>query len=406
MRSILQRAQELQPQTVQDRHFLHQHPELGMNLPISAAYIRDRLCAMGYDPQKICPSGIVATVGQGGKTLLLRADYDALPIDEQAEVPYHSLFPGVMHACGHDTHAAMLLCAAQILKDMEPELVGTVKLMFQPNEENTDQSGSGAYHMVEAGVLENPHVDAALALHMGVPQKLGTIRGCAGPTNSSLDSFVIHIEGKGGHGAMPHLCTDPINVGVHIHLALQELISREAPPWDTVSLTVGSFHAGDAANVIPHTAELRGTMRTYNQQTRRHLRDRLSELVEGVACAYNATARVSFVQQMDPCCTNAAFLTDIKPFISEILGEANCEFQAPPIMPSEDFSEISSRVPSAYLTLGFGDESEGCFYAGHHPKVTLRDDGMPFGAAVLANCAVEWLKKSVNVTSPKENDTP
>ncbi len=298
-----------------------------------------------------------------------------------------------MHACGHDTHASMLLCAAQILKSMEDELNGTVKLMFQPNEENTDHSGSGAAYMVRAGVLENPHVDAALALHMGVPQKLGTIRGCAGPTNTSLDSFVIRIQGKGGHGAMPHACVDPINVGVHIHLALQELISRETPPWDTVSLTVGTFHAGEAANVIPDTAELRGTMRTYNQQTRQHLRDRMVVLTEGVAAAYGAEAQLDFIIQMDACCTDASFLEKIKPFVAEILGADGCEFQAPPIMPSEDFSEISSRVPSAYLTLGFGDESEGCCYAGHHPKVVLRDEGMPYGAAVLANCAVEWLKK-------------
>ncbi len=393
MRSILQSALELQPQTVQDRHFLHEHPELGMDLPVSADYIKTRLRAIGLQPREICRSGIVATIGRPGKTILLRADYDALPIEEQADVPYKSLNPGVMHACGHDTHASMLLCAAQILKSMENELSGTVKLMFQPNEENTDKSGSGAAHMVRAGVLEDPHVDAALALHMGVPQKLGTIRGCAGPTNTSLDSFVIHIQGKGGHGAMPHACVDPINAGVHIHLALQELISRETPPWDTVSLTVGAFHAGDAANVIPDTAELRGTMRTYNQQTRQHLRERMTVVTEGVAAAYGAQAHVDFIQQMDACCTDAAFLDAIKPFVTEILGAENCEFQAPPIMPSEDFSEISSRVPSAYLTLGFGDESEGCCYAGHHPKVVLRDDGMPYGAAVLANCAVEWLKK-------------
>lgn len=393
MISILQKAEQLQPQTIADRHFLHEHPELGMTLPIGAGYIMERLRGMGIEPREICPSGIVATVGQGKKTILLRADYDALPIEEEADVPYRSKTPGAMHACGHDTHAAMLLCAAQILKNMESELKGTVKLMFQPNEENTDHSGSGASHMVKAGVLENPTVDAALALHMGVPQKLGTIRGCPGPTNTSLDSFVIEIQGKGGHGAMPQACVDPINAGVHIHLALQELISRETPPWDTVSLTVGAFHAGEAANVIPHTAELRGTMRTYNEQTRRHLCSRMVTMVQSVAQAYDAQAKVDFIQRMDACCTDAAFLADIAPYIKEVLGEENCQLNAPPIMPSEDFSEISSRVPSAYLTLGFGDESEGCCYAGHHPKVVLLDEGMPYGAAILANCAIEWLKE-------------
>lgn len=394
MKEILKKAQDAFPQLTADRHYLHMHPELGMNLPVSAKYITERLISMGYEPREICPCGIVATVGKPGKTLLLRADYDALPITEEADVPYKSLKPGVMHACGHDTHASMLLCAAKILKDMEDELPGTVKLMFQPNEENADKSGPGARHMVNAGVLENPDVDAALALHMGVPQKLGTIHGCPGPTNTALDSFLIDIQGKGGHGAMPHMCVDPITVGVHIHLALQELISREAPPSDTVSLTVGSFHAGEAANVIPDTAQLRGSMRTYNEQVRHCLRERMKTVVEGVAAAYNASARLTFVFELNACCTDGAFLEDIKPFVEEVLGKENCDFNAPPIMPSEDFSEISSRVPSAYLTLGFGDESNGCCYAGHHPKVVLMDEGMPYGAAVLANTAYEWLKKT------------
>lgn len=392
MRELFDRAAAELPQMTGDRHFLHMHPELGMKLPIGAKYIMDRLSELGYEPKEICPSGIVATVGKPGKTLLLRADYDALPIDEQADVPYKSLTPGLMHACGHDAHAAMLLGAAKLLKQLEGQLNGTVKLMFQPNEENTDLSGSGAKRMIEAGLLENPHVDAAMALHMGVPQKLGTIRGCSGPTNTSLDSFVIDIEGKGGHGAMPHNCIDPINVAVHIHLALQELISRESPPSETVSLTVGSVHAGEAANVIPHTAQIKGTMRTYDQEVRQYNRRRIRELAEGIAAAYGAKARLCYALELGPCCTDPVFFDQIKPYITEMLGEENCMFDAPPIMPSEDFSEVSSRVPSAYLTLGFGDESQGCCYAGHHPKVKLLDEGMSYGAAVLTNTAYEWLR--------------
>ncbi len=394
MKHILQKALDAQPQSIRDRHYLHEHPEMGMALPVSCQYITERLVSMGYEPREICPSGIVATVGRPGRTILLRADYDALPIQEEADVPYKSRNPGVMHACGHDAHAAMLLCAAQILKDMEDELPGTVKLVFQPNEENTDKSAPGARYMVHAGLLENPKVDAALALHTGIPMKLGSLCGAAGANTSSMDSFVIHIQGKGGHGATPHLCVDPINVGAHIHLALQELVSRESSPSETVVITVGAFLAGDAANVIPPTAELRGTLRTYDENIRRHLQQRMKELVEGVAAAYGAKATVDFVLQLDACYTNADFLMDIKPFVTEILGEENCNFQAPPVMTSEDFSEISSRVPSAYFILGFGDEADGCRFAVHHPQATFRDEGIPYGAAVLANCAVEWLKKN------------
>lgn len=394
MKHILQKALDAQPQSIRDRHYLHEHPEMGMALPVSCQYITERLVSMGYEPREICPCGLVATVGKPGKTILLRADYDALPIQEEADVPYKSLNPGVMHACGHDAHAAMLLCAAQILKDMEDELPGTVKLVFQPNEENTDKSAPGARYMVNAGLLEAPKVDVALAIHTGIPMKLGSLCGAAGANTSSMDSFVIRIQGKGGHGATPHLCVDPINIGAHIHLALQELVSRESSPSETVVITVGAFLAGDAANVIPATAELRGTLRTYDESIRRHLQKRMEELVEGVAAAYGAKATVDFVLQLDACYTNADFLKDIKPYVTEILGEENCDFQAPPVMTSEDFSEISSRVPSAYFILGYGDESDGCRFAVHHPQATFLDEGIPYGAAVLANCAVEWLKKN------------
>jgi amidohydrolase len=207
---------------------------------------------------------------------------------------------------------------------------------------------------------------------------------------------VIDIQGKGGHGAMPHLCVDPINVGVHIHLALQELVSRETPPSDTVSLTIGAFQAGDAANVIPHTAQLSGTLRTYNEQTRQNLKQRMQALIEGIAASYRATATLRFLFEVGACTTDAAFLHDISPFVAEVLGEENCNFNAPPIMPSEDFSEITARVPSAYMTLGFGDEQQGCCYAGHHPKVVYRDEGMPYGTAVLVNTAVKWLHLQAN----------
>lgn len=235
--SYLQRAQELYDQMVSDRRYLHQHPEVGMELPETTEYVIKRLSEMGCQPQQL-GGGVTATVtgNPQGKVFLLRADMDALPMEEKSGLPFASQRSRA-HTCGHDMHTAMLLGAAQMLKEREKELNGTVKFMFQPGEEVL----AGAKSMVEAGILENPHVDAAMGAHMipMIPVGLGGYG--TGVVSASSDHLVIQIEGKGGHGAHPHTAVDPINIGVHIHLALQELISREVDPAETVVLTFGKF---------------------------------------------------------------------------------------------------------------------------------------------------------------------
>ena len=388
MKSIHERAKELAPEITAHRHYLHQHPEIGFDLPISCAYICEQLTAMGYEPQVIAQSGIVATVGKPGKTILLRADYDALLMEEEADVPYKSLIPGKMHSCGHDTHAAMLLGAAKILKEMESELPGTVKLMFQPDEEG----GGGGQAMVEAGVLENPKVDAAIAMHTCTPAKVGTIQTRAGCNSSSTDSFEILIKGKAGHGAVPSSAIDAINAAVQVYLAFQALADRETPPFQRIALTFGSLIAGETGNIIPDKAVMKGSLRTYDPNTRVYMKDRMEEILEGISKTYRTPITINWLRSMSSVVNDADMLNFLKGPIAEVVGEENCNFEANPGAPSEDFAFVTDHVPGVYLALGFGDESQGAPLAGHHPQVIFLDDALPYGAALYANCAYEYLK--------------
>ena len=252
---LLQEAKQLQPELLQCRRTIHRHPETGFDLQETKALVKRQLTEMGYSPQECGKCGLVALAGgkKKGRTILIRADMDALPIEEAAEVEYRSETPGRMHGCGHDMHTAMLLGAARLLKAHEDELEGTVKLMFQPAEELFQ----GADDMIGAGVLENPHVDAAVMIHVvpGLPLPSGIVLvPGAGTGMASCQQYRIVVKGKGGHGAMPHVSVDPITAAAHIHLALQEISSRELGPDEFGVFTTGMFRAGDASNIIPDTA--------------------------------------------------------------------------------------------------------------------------------------------------------
>ena len=260
------RAQELKDETTQNRRRIHQNAEVGLNLPNTKAFVTEKLHEYGLKPTE-CGHGVTATLGKPGKTLLLRADMDALPMPEESGEPFACPTGETAHACGHDMHTAMLLTAAKMLKENEDALCGTVKLMFQPAEETFE----GARDMLENGLLENPPVDAALAYHVAAGKSpVGFVMyNDSGVMMASVDGFEITVHGRGSHGANPNLAIDPINVGVHIHLALQELIARESDPTKTCVLTIGQFMAGTAANIIPDTAVLRGTIRTNDKKARR-----------------------------------------------------------------------------------------------------------------------------------------
>jgi len=396
--TLLEASKNLKETIIKHRRYLHQHAEVHDNLPITTAYVMAQLKAMGYDPKEISKSGIVALAGnkKPGKVFLLRADMDALPMLEEAEVPFKSQTPN-MHACGHDFHTSMLLGAAQLLKDHEDEIEGTVKLMFQPAEETL----SGAKAMIEAGVLENPKVDAAAMIHVasGVKMPAGAlIIPGAGVSMASADWFEIKITGKGCHGAMPHNGVDPLNVLSHVHLALQEIIAREVPPGEKLALTIGQMHGGNTSNVIPSDAYMTGTLRTIDDDTRAFVKTRMTEISTAVATAFRASAEVVFTHGC-PCMANDATLRkQIVEYNTALLGNhAVIDMDKLPKqeagMGSEDFSYISEKVPSVMMAL-VANAASGELYPIHHPKVVFNEDALAIGSAVYANTAIQWLKNN------------
>jgi len=395
--SILEEAKELTNVIINHRRYLHNNAEVDLDLPVTSVYIFEKLKEMGYEPHIMGSSGIVAIAGgkRPGKTFLLRADMDALPIVEENDLSFKSKTKN-MHACGHDFHASMLLGAAQILKRQEAEICGTIKLMFQPAEETL----SGAKMMVENGILENPKVDAAMMLHVssGTPIPTGTvILFPDGPNAASADWFTIHVQGKGCHGAMPNLGIDPLNILSHIHIALQVINAREVAPSDIAILTIGQMHGGNISNVIPDTAYMTGTIRTMNENVRNLVKKRLQEIACGIGEAFGAIVTASFEQGCSCNVIDYELNQQVKTYLEDMLGKDgildNTKSESKNFA-SEDFAYISNVVPSTMLMLAAGAPDEGHCYSLHHPKVTFNEEALPIGAAVYANTAIEWLKNN------------
>ena len=384
--NYLQSAQALYEQMVRDRRHLHQHPEVGMDLPETWSYIMARLTEMGYQPRRL-GGGVTATVTgkPDGKVFLLRADMDALPMREESGLPFASQ-RSCAHTCGHDMHTAMLLGAAQLLRDRAAELNGTVKFMFQSGEEVL----SGARSMIEAGILEDPHVDAAMGAHMipMIPAGLGGYG--TGVVSASSDHLVIRVEGRGGHGAHPQSTVDPINIGVHIHLALQELLSREADPAELVVLTFGKFQGGDVANIIPSSAVLEGTLRTFSEPLRTHLLERIDTICTCTAEAFRGRAQVT-----DLCSTCSLQIDgDTAAAVAQGWQREGLKMlqRGEKMSGSEDFAEIAARVPSTFFVVGGGTAQDGCGVSLHNPKIRFREEALIYGAAAYASGAAMWLE--------------
>ena len=386
----LKRSEELFEETVENRRHLHQTPELGLELPETTAFIMEKLTEIGYDP-KPCGGGVVACVGKtGGKTVLLRGDVDALPMKEESGLPFASQRENA-HTCGHDIHGAMLLTAAKMLKENEASLKGTVKLMFQPGEETF----TGAKAMIADGVLENPKPDAALGYHVGsgsAPVGLFIYNRESTLQNSS-DNFRIDIQGKGGHGASPNECIDPVNIAAHIILALESVIAREVKSTQASVLTIGKVVAGNAGNIIPDTAELYGTLRCDSKEEREFLLRRLDEVVEMTAKTYRGSAKVTIVAGTPPLICDPQMVDDFVSYMKELDVPGQCEHAGMHAASSEDFSAVLSETPGAYMFLsaGFTDGRET--YNQHHPKVEFNEEVMKSGAAYLAHCATRWLEE-------------
>ena len=384
MNKFLKRAQELEASMKSDRHYLHQNAEVGFDLPITTKYVMDRLQEIGLEPKEICKSGVTALIEgkKPGKTYLLRADMDALSMSEENVLEFVSK-TNAAHNCGHDMHTAILLGAAQILKENVDELEGNVRLMFQPNEE----AFLGSKAMIEAGVLDD--VDVASCMHMMLDYDASNYACAPGFFSSSCDGFKITVNGKGCHGAMPHLGIDPINVGMSICTAFQQLVSRETPPKETASLTFGQFSGGNTPNIVPDKVVIQGTLRTYNAELRAKLVKRMQTIVKSAGEMYGTTVEYEVLSDVPSIYVNPEMLEEVKTYLSEIEGLtlANDNFR---ITPSDDMAFISEKVPTVYLLLQARVKDNP--YPHHNPKVLFDESAMTWGAAMHAQCAFEWLK--------------
>ena len=384
MNKFLKRAQELEASMKSDRRYLHQNAEVGFDLPITTKYVMDRLQEIGLEPKEICKSGVTALIEgkKPGKTYLLRADMDALSMNEENVLEFASK-TNAAHNCGHDMHTAILLGAAQILKENVDELEGNVRLMFQPNEE----AFLGSKAMIEAGVLDD--VDVASCMHMMLDYDASNYACAPGFFSSSCDGFKITVNGKGCHGAMPHLGIDPINVGMSICTAFQQLVSRETPPKETASLTFGQFSGGNTPNIVPDKVVIQGTLRTYNVELRAKLVNRMQTIVKSAGEMYGTTVEYEVLSDVPSIYVNPEMLEEVKTYLSEIEGLtlANDNFR---ITPSDDMAFISEKVPTVYLLLQARVKDNP--YPHHNPKVLFDESAMTWGAAMHAQCAFEWLR--------------
>lgn len=386
-----ERALELKDETIANRRHIHKNAETGLDLPKTKAYVMEKLTEYGLEP-KDCGYGVTATLGKGGKVLLLRADMDALPMPEESGEEFACPTGKEAHTCGHDFHAAMLLTAAKMLKEKEDTLEGTIKFMFQPAEETFE----GSKNMIENGILENPPVDAALAYHVS-PGKMPIGLFMYNDKDTmmySVDGFKITIHGKGSHGAYPHVGIDPINIGVHIHLALQELIAREGDPTHSCVLTIGQFAGGTAANIIPETAVLQGTIRTNKPEARELLVRRMKEVAEKTAAVYNGTVDIEMISEVPPLICNPKLTDEVVGYMQELGIPGLTPYPGISASASEDFAVIAEKVPSTFMYLSAGYLDERGQYPAHHPKAQFNEDVCPIGAACLAHCASQWLKNN------------
>ena len=393
MNQFLKRAKELESLLQTDRRYLHQHAEAGEDLPTTTRYVMERLREIGLTPTEICPSGVTALIegAKPGKVLLLRADMDALPMPENNDLPFKTETDAA-HNCGHDFHTAMLLCAAQMLYEHRNELCGSVKLMFQPAEENF----LGSKNMIENGILENPKVDAALAYHVSAGKMPVGIYmyNDNGTMMYSVDGFQIDNKGIGSHGAYTQNSIEPINIGVHVYLALEAIMAREVDPTKACVMTVGQFQGGTAENIIPDVATLKGTIRSNDKQARELMVRRMKEVATKTAESYGGTAEITMLSEVPPLICDPKLTDEFVGYMKEMNIQGMMPYPGISASASEDFASIAEKVPSTFMYLSAGYPDERGQYGAHNPKVQFNEGVCPIGPSCQAYCATQWLKNN------------
>ncbi|RMG79121.1 MAG: amidohydrolase [Bacteroidetes bacterium] len=376
------------PQVIAHRRHLHQHPELSFQehktseyiqsvleknqIPYSAGWVKTGVVALirGKNPEKRC--------------IALRADMDALPVQEENEVPYKSVHPGIMHACGHDAHTAMLLGAGIVLNQVKTEFEGSIKLIFQPGEEKLP---GGASLMIKENVLKNPKVDSAIAQHVYPELDVGKIGVRSGTYMASTDEIYLTVRGKGGHAALPHKLTDPVMIAVQMLSNLQQIVSRYASPYIPVVLSFGKIVADGATNVIPNEVQIAGTLRTFDEELRNTIHQKIEEIATHTAAAFGGKCEVNIVKGYPVLKNDAKLYEVVKQSAIEVVGKQNV-VELGLRMTAEDFSYFSQEVPSFFYRLGTG-ASEGL----HHPKFNIDEKALEIGTHMLVKTALNALNQ-------------
>jgi amidohydrolase len=382
---------EMEPQIIAWRRHLHQYPELSFQEEKTPAMIADILRELQFDEVRtgVGGRGVVGVLhgGKPGATVALRADFDALPIQDEKEVEYKSKVPGVMHACGHDAHTSGLLGLATVLARHRDEIPGTIRFLFQHAEE---ENPGGAIQMVEDGALQG--VDAIFGAHLWSMYPVGTVWVNAGPVMANCDDFIIEIKGKGGHGAVPQETVDAIVIGSQIVGALQTIASRNISPLESVVVTVGTFHAGDNYNVIADRCRLTGTVRSFLPHVRDKAEERLIEIAKGTASLMGGSAEVTYMRGY-PAVINSEAETEIaRQAAAAAVGWDNVE-RMEPTMGAEDFAYYLEKVPGSFLFVGAGNPRKGAEYPHHHPRFDIDESAMLIAAEVLGRAALDYLDR-------------
>jgi len=390
MTSILEDARSIRSWIVEKRRAIHRRPELAYEEHETSALIRATLDELDVPYRApVAGTGVVALIGSGGPCVMLRAYMDALPIKEQSDVDFRSEIDGTMHACGHDCHVSMLLGAAKLLKARAGELAGTVKLVFQPAEEG----GAGAARMISEGILSDPSVDRAFALHVWPQLQTGLVTGRSGPLLASASKLRIVIRGVGGHAAMPHLIVDPVVCAAKLVLDLQTLVSRELDPRESGVVSITAVNGGRTTNVIPEEVELLGTIRSLSIDGMNRFKARVTEVTEHVASAGRCTSTVEFPDETYPPTVNDPGVWELAKRVAEQTMGTGSVQESDSLMGAEDFSYVLQEVPGAFMSLGAGGADPGANFGLHHPCMKVDEDALPIGTALHTAFAVEMLKE-------------
>lgn len=393
--NILEEAKQNLEEIIKDRRELHKIPELQLNLPKTVDYVKKRLEEMGIK-YKLLVNGnaIIAQIGEKeGKCLAIRADMDALPIEEETNLPFASNHKGCMHACGHDGHTAMALAAAKILKNREEELKGIVKIFFQPGEEIP----GGAEPMIKEGCMENPHVDRVIGLHEGGifgNYEKGTIGYKKGPLMASMDAFILKVEGKGGHGARPKEFIDPIQIISEINMGLEKIISREIDPCESSLISICQIHGGTCQNIIPDQVWEEGTVRNLNEEVQDFVEERMKEITEGIAKAYRGKGHLDYKRYYPALINDEEFTEFAKETAVDLLGPEKVIEIEKPTMGGEDFAFYLKKAKGTFLALNnIRPAEDGKKYPHHSSKFDIEEDTLYIGAGVLGEVAYRYLNQ-------------